>query len=92
MGGIRRSLLVKPTEAPTSKDRELVDFSRFPFFSNNQMQPVMGVSYSRLLEIATGVCRRKITELTEIRTKAQLEKVRRLVRREWTIIQREKYE
>lgn len=83
MPGIRRSLLQKFVSPATAKDRELVDFSRYPFITNNQMQPVGGVTFSRVLEIATVVCHKEVKDLIDITSKSQLERIRRLVRQEW---------
>lgn len=92
MSGIRRSLLTRPTTLPTAKDRELVDFSRFPFISNNQAQPVLGVAFSRVLEIATEVSHKEVKDLVDIKSVAQLQKIRRLVREEWIKQQTRKLE
>lgn len=86
MSGIRRSLLTRPTAMPTAKDRELVDFSRFPFISNNQAQ------LSRVLEIATEVCHKEVKDLVDIKSVAQLQKIRRLVRGEWIKRQKRRLE
>ena len=76
----------QPAETPTKGDREAVDFSRFQFRSGNEMQPVRGVSFGRTLEIASVVCKRKITELTQVRSKREMKEIRRRVNAEFNTV------
>jgi hypothetical protein len=60
---------------PMAKDRQTLDFSRFLIHVTADGGPVPGISYLTMLRIATEVCGREITELTQVKTKAELKRI-----------------
>lgn len=79
MAGIKRTSIIKPTEPPSAKDRSQVDFCRFPPASTGN-QPIKGISFQTLLGIATEVCGRTITELTQVTSRGELDRIRERVK------------
>jgi hypothetical protein len=67
--------------SPSHRDREALDFARFLHPYKSEAGPMPGLSFSRLFGIATKVCGREIRELGEIRSKAEVSKIKNEIRR-----------
>ena len=70
-----------PKALPTAEDRQSLDFSRFYNPTPSEL-PSAGIAFTRLLSIATEVCGREIRELGQLRTKGEVERVKRALRKE----------
>jgi hypothetical protein len=81
MAGIRASSIIKSKNhaIPTARDRASLDFSRYPP-KPTEKQPTKGISFQALLEIASNVCGRRITELTQVTSVSDMKEIRRRMR------------
>jgi len=79
MVGIRASQFYKQPTVATARDRASLDFSRYPPKPTDK-QPTKGISFQTLLAIASSVCGRRITELTQVTSVSDMKEIRRRMR------------
>ena len=73
----------EPRAPLTARDRESLDFGRL-LAPPKAGGPTPGLSYSKLLEIATDVCGITVTaDLSQIRTKQQVKKIKERIKRSY---------
>lgn len=72
----------KITVKPTKRDRSALDFSRFHSDYFNGCEPQRGVSYERLLAIATEVCGYEIRDLSQVWSKKAMERIKMRLKEE----------
>lgn len=78
MAGIRASAFIKPEAPATVKDRERLDFSRYANKPQDK-QPTKRIPFTVLLSVASHICGRPITELTQL-SSGEIGKIRRRLR------------
>lgn len=79
MSGLKASLFRRPPMPSSRKDREGLDFCRFP---SGVPLPVNGIRYIALLEVCMQVTGREIRDLREL-NKSEIRKVKERMREKW---------